>query len=72
MAQYLAMPATSAGVERLFSKATLVYGDLVQAMKEETMPLTIHLPYMKDCGVTVKCVFIIFPLIACMCPAGTR
>ena len=66
------MPATSAGVERLFSKATLVYGDLVQAMKEETMPLTIHLPFMKDCGVTVKCMFIIFPLIACMCPAGTR
>ena len=35
--QYLAVPATSAGVECLFSKASLAHGDLAQAMKEETL-----------------------------------
>ena len=35
--QYLAMPATSAGVERLFSAAGLTFGDLAHAMKEETL-----------------------------------
>ena len=33
--QYLATPATSAGVERLFSAACLTLGDLAHAMKEE-------------------------------------
>ena len=35
--QYLATPATSAGVERLFSAAGLTFGDLAHAMKEETL-----------------------------------
>ena len=35
--QYLAVPATSAGVERLFSIASLAHGDLAQTMKEETL-----------------------------------
>ena len=35
--QYLAVAATSAGVERLFSKASLAHGDLAKAMKEETL-----------------------------------
>ena len=34
--------ATSAGVERLFSKATLVYDDLAQAMKEETLGYALY------------------------------
>ena len=43
--QYLAVPATSAGVERLFSKATLVYDDLAQAMKEETLGYALFASY---------------------------
>ena len=35
--QYLATRATSPGVERLFSAAGLTFGDLAQAMKEETL-----------------------------------
>ena len=35
--QYLACPATSAGVERLFSAAGLTLSDLAQAMKEGTL-----------------------------------
>ena len=35
--QYLATPATSAGVERLLSAAGLTFGDLAHAMKEETL-----------------------------------
>ena len=34
--QYLAVPATSASVERLFSKASLAHGDLAKATMEET------------------------------------
>ena len=35
--QYLACPATSAGVEHLFSAAGLTFSDLAQAMKEGTL-----------------------------------
>ena len=35
--QYLACPATSAGVEGLFSAAGLTFSDLAQAMKEGTL-----------------------------------
>ena len=35
--QYLATPATSAGVERLFSAAGLTFGNLAHAMKVETL-----------------------------------
>ena len=35
--QYLVCPATSAGVERLFSAAGLTFSDLAQAMKEGTL-----------------------------------
>ena len=43
--QYLSVLATSAGVERLFSKATLVYDDLAQAMKEETLGYALFASY---------------------------
>uniref|UniRef100_A0A7S1IDG4 HAT C-terminal dimerisation domain-containing protein n=2 Tax=Eutreptiella gymnastica TaxID=73025 RepID=A0A7S1IDG4_9EUGL len=35
--QYLSTPATSAGVERLFSAAGLTRGDLAQALSEENL-----------------------------------
>ena len=35
--QFLATPASSAGVERLFSAAGLTYGDLSGAMTEDTL-----------------------------------
>ena len=35
--QYMPCPATSAGVERLFSAAVLTFSDLAQAMKEGTL-----------------------------------
>ena len=35
--QYLATPATSAGVERLFSAASFTFGDMAHAIKEETV-----------------------------------
>ncbi|KAL5486756.1 hypothetical protein EMCRGX_G019277 [Ephydatia muelleri] len=43
--QYLAVPATSAGVERLFSKASLAHGDLAKAMKEETLSFALFASY---------------------------
>ena len=43
--QYLAVPATSAGVERLFSKASLAHGDLAKAMKEETLSFALFTSY---------------------------
>ena len=44
--QYLAVPATSAGVERLFSKASLTHGDLAEAMKEETLSFALFASYI--------------------------
>jgi hypothetical protein len=37
--QYLALPATSGVVERLFSKSGLMHGDLRKSTKEETLEL---------------------------------
>ena len=43
--QYLAVPASSAGVERLFSKASFAHGDLAQAMKEEMLGFALFASY---------------------------
>ena len=44
--QYLAMPATSAGVERLFSAGGLTFGDLAHAMKQETLGASLLAAYI--------------------------
>ena len=38
-------PTTSAGVERLSSKATIVHDDLAQAMKDETLGYAVFASY---------------------------
>ena len=43
--QYLARPATSAGVERLFSAAGLTFVDLAHAMKEKTLGCSLLATY---------------------------
>ena len=43
--QYLTCPATSAGVERLFSAAGLTFSDLAQAMKEGTLGVRLLTAY---------------------------
>ncbi len=37
--QFLCLPATSSGVERLFTTSRVMHGDLRKSTKEETMEL---------------------------------
>ena len=46
--QYLCMPATSAGVERLFSRASLTYGDLRTCLSEENLSNILFAAYNYD------------------------
>ena len=46
--QYLCVPATSAGVERLFSRASLTYGDLRTCLSEENLSNILFAAYNYD------------------------
>ena len=46
--QYLCVPATSAGVRRLFSRASLTYGDLRTCLSEENLSNILFAAYNYD------------------------
>ena len=46
--QYLCVPATSEGVERLFSRAPLTYGDLRTCLSEENLSNILFAAYNYD------------------------
>ena len=46
--QYVCVPATSAGVERLFSRASLTYGDLRTCLSEENLSNILFAAYNYD------------------------
>jgi hypothetical protein len=46
--QYLAAPASSAGVERVFSAAGKMHGDLRKSAKDETLKHSLFAAYNTD------------------------
>ena len=46
--QYLCVPATSAGAERLFSRASLTYGDLRTCLSEKNLSNILFAAYNYD------------------------